>query len=98
MVVESQVFNDAFNKVKSVGTDATDEEIKAFLIGVDLSNQPDFSIVDGVIVPRSYVDSFIQTCFENNLLLTTKLDETFINGDGKDKPIGLINGGSCNVK
>lgn len=72
MVVESNEFEEAFDKVKGLGTDATDEEIKAFLIGVDLSNQPDFSIVGEVVIPRSYVDDFVQSCFDNNPLLQFK--------------------------
>jgi len=90
-VVESNEFKEAFDKVKALGTDATDEEIKAFLIGVDLSNQPDFSVVGEVVIPRSYVDGFVQSCFDNNPLMKIELEDKFINGTSKREPIGLLN-------
>lgn len=95
---DSKEFKEAFDKVKSLDVNITDKEIEAILVCVDFSNQPDFSVVDGAVIPRGYVVDFVQSCFENNPLLAYRLDEAFINGGGKEKPIGLINGGSSNVK
>ena len=69
---DSREFKEAFNKVKEVSAGLTDEEGNAFIIGVDFSNQPDFSIVDGAVVPRSYSADFAKTCFDNNPLLQFK--------------------------
>lgn len=66
---DSKEFKEAFNKVKSLDVNITDKEIKAILVCVDFSNQPDFSVVDGAVIPRGYVVGFVQACFENNPLL-----------------------------
>lgn len=69
---DSREFKEAFNKVKDVGVGLTDKEIETVLVCVDFSSQPDYSIVDGTVVPRSYVDDFAKTCFDNNPLLQFK--------------------------
>ena len=69
---DSKEFKEAFDKVKSLGTNITNKEIEAILVCVDFSSQPDYSIVDGVVVPRSYVNDFAKTCFDNNPLLQFK--------------------------
>ena len=69
---DSKEFKEAFDKVKSLDVNIIDKEIEAILVCVDFSNQPDFSIVDGAVVPRSYSADFAKTCFDNNPLLQFK--------------------------
>lgn len=69
---DSKELKEAFNEVKSLDVNITDKEIEAILVCVDFSSKPDYSIVDGMVVPNGYVDDFAKTCFDNNPLLQFK--------------------------
>lgn len=92
MVVASNEFKEAFDKVKIVvgrgNIKMSDEEI-VFLL--NYTQQLDNPISHEVIVPRSYVDDFVQTCFDNHPLLKIELEDKFINGTSEREPIGLLN-------
>ncbi|MEG2707513.1 MAG: hypothetical protein RR968_00100 [Vagococcus sp.] len=70
----------------------SDEENTFF---INYYQQVDNPIFSDVIVPASYVNDFMQSCFENNPLLKEKflfgLEDRVVNGTGESEPVDLLN-------